>query len=147
MHPDRSLNLTARAGLIVVAETLMALGLEAVVRRELRLKKRQRGLSESDKLQAIVLLLAAGGERIEDVRLLREDQALARLLERTHSLVAQRAQAKGLDLIIANRVGPDAAFDRDYGPAGRGPRLGGASGAPLSTTTTSPPPRPSASPA
>ena len=82
MHPDRALNLTARAGLIVVAETLMALGLEAVVRRELRLKKRQRGLSEFDKLQAIVLLLAAGGERIEDVRLLREDQALARLLER-----------------------------------------------------------------
>lgn len=82
MHADRVLNLTARAGLIVVAETLMALGLEAVVRRELRLRKRQRGLSEFDKLQAIVLLLAAGGDRIEDVRLLREDQALSRLLER-----------------------------------------------------------------
>lgn len=82
VHADRPWNLTARAGLIVVAETLMALGLEPIVHRELRLKKRRRGFDEFDKLQAIVLLLAAGGDRIEDVRLLREDQALARLLER-----------------------------------------------------------------
>lgn len=82
VQSDRPLNLTARAGLLVVAETMMALGLEGVVHQELRLRKRRRGMEEFDKLQAIVLLLAAGGERIEDVRLLREDLALARLLER-----------------------------------------------------------------
>lgn len=79
---DRPMDLTARAGLVVVAETLLALGLDEVVRRELRVRRRQRGLEEFDKVQAAVLLLAAGGERAEDVRLLREDKALGRLLER-----------------------------------------------------------------
>ncbi len=82
MRTDRYMDLTAKAGLIVVAETLIALGMEQVVRRELVVRKRQRGLDEFSKLQAIVLLLAAGGERIEDVRLLREDPALCRLLDR-----------------------------------------------------------------
>ena len=79
---DRPMDLTARAGLVVVAETLMALGMEEVVRRELRVRRRQRGLEEFDKLLASVLLLAAGGERVEDIRVLREDTALLRLLER-----------------------------------------------------------------
>ena len=76
------MDLTARAGLVVVAETLLALGLDEVVGRELRVRRRQRGLGEFDKVQAIVLLLAAGGERVEEVRVLREDKALSRLLER-----------------------------------------------------------------
>ena len=81
MHTERWMDLTAKAGLIVVAETLMALGMEAVVGRELFVRQRRRGLDEFSKLQAIVLLLAAGGERVEDVRLLREDPALCRLLD------------------------------------------------------------------
>ena len=76
------MDLTAQAGLILVAETLMALDLESIVQRELRVRRRRRGLAEFDKLQAIVLLLAAGGERIEDVRVLRADAALGRLLMR-----------------------------------------------------------------
>ena len=66
-----------------MAETLLALGLDEVVERELRLRRRRRGLGEFDKLQAIVLLLAAGGERAEEIRVLREDKALSRLLERS----------------------------------------------------------------
>lgn len=47
---NKPMELTAQAGLILVAETLMALGMEAVVTVELRLRKRRRGLSEYDKL-------------------------------------------------------------------------------------------------
>ena len=78
----KPMELTAQAGLTLVAETLMALGTEELVSTELRLRKRQRGHSEFDKVQAIVLLLAAGGECIEDVRKLREDVALSSLLMR-----------------------------------------------------------------
>ena len=74
------MDLTAQAGLTLVAETLMALGTEALVSSELRVRRRQRGHTEFDKLQAIVLLLAAGGECIEDVR---------KLLEVLHALVEQ----------------------------------------------------------
>jgi hypothetical protein len=78
----RPMDLTAQAGLVLVAETMMALDLEAVVQAHLRVRQRRRGFSEYDKLQSIVLLLAAGGECVEDVRVLRADAALWRLLER-----------------------------------------------------------------
>jgi hypothetical protein len=76
------MDLTAQAGLILVAETLIALDLESIVQTELHVRRRRRGLAEFDKVQAIVLLLAAGGERVEDVRVLRADAALGRLLMR-----------------------------------------------------------------
>jgi hypothetical protein len=76
------MDLTAQAGLTLVAETLMALGAEELVRAELRLGQRQRGFSAYDKLQWLVLVLAAGGERVEDVRVLGRDAGLGRLLRR-----------------------------------------------------------------
>ncbi len=76
------MKLTAQAGLTLVAETLMPLGAEELVSSELRLRKRQRGHSEFDRVQAIVMLLSAGGKCVEDVRKLREDTALPTLLLR-----------------------------------------------------------------
>lgn len=52
----KTMELTAQAGPILVAETLMALRMEAVVMAELRLRRRRRRLSEYDSPQAIVLL-------------------------------------------------------------------------------------------
>jgi len=75
------MDLTAHAGLPLVSETLLALGLDAVVRDELRLRVRHRGYSEFDKLHACVLTHAAGGECVEDIRVLARD--LAYFFERT----------------------------------------------------------------
>lgn len=76
------MDLTARAGLTLVSETLLALGLEDVVRRRLALRVRERGYSEFDKLHAVVLVQAAGGECVEDVQILARDAGLRRLLGR-----------------------------------------------------------------
>jgi hypothetical protein len=78
----RPMDLTARAGLPLVAETLLALGVDDLVRTGLRLRVRARGYTEFDKLQAIVLIQAAGGECVEDVRVLARDAGLPRLLAR-----------------------------------------------------------------
>ena len=78
----RPMDLTAQAGLTLVAETLAALGVEELVRAELRLGQRRRGWSPYAKLQWLVLMLAAGGERVEDVRVLGRDAGLGRLLRR-----------------------------------------------------------------
>lgn len=78
----RPMDLTAHAGLPLVAETLLALGVDALVRDGLRLRTRQRGYAEFDKLQAIVLIQAAGGDCVEDVRVLARDPGLTRLLHR-----------------------------------------------------------------
>ncbi len=78
----RPMDLTARAGLTLVAEAVLALGLDDVVRERLRLLKRRRGLDDFEKLLVVVLMLAAGGDCVEDVEILRRDLGLQRLLGR-----------------------------------------------------------------
>ncbi|MGH7417875.1 MAG: IS1380 family transposase [Candidatus Rokuibacteriota bacterium] len=73
---------TAHAGLPLVVEALRAVRLEEVVEAQLTIAKRQRGFSETEKLEALLLVVAAGGDRIEDIRILAEDQGLGRLLDR-----------------------------------------------------------------
>jgi hypothetical protein len=75
-------DLTPRAGLTLVAETLLALRLDEVVAQRLRVQRRQRGSNDFDRLQAVVLLLSAGGERVEDIDHLGGDAGLVRLLGR-----------------------------------------------------------------
>ena len=71
---------TARAGLPLVVEAFRSLRLDEVVAERLKLSKRRRGFTEAEKLEALLLLLCAGGERVEDIRILSEDKGLLRLL-------------------------------------------------------------------
>lgn len=73
-------DVTARAGLPLVVETLRALGVDDLAQAELPQPRRRRGFTPAQKLEALVTLLAAGGDRVEDIRILSEDQGLERLL-------------------------------------------------------------------
>jgi hypothetical protein len=73
---------TGRAGLTIVAEALRGFRVDDAVRRWVRTKQRQRGFSEYDVVESIVMLLAAGGEHMEDMDLLREDAGLCRMMGR-----------------------------------------------------------------
>jgi hypothetical protein len=76
------MELTARAGLTLVSETMLALGLDELVETWLPLRERQRGYGEFDKLHAVVLVQAAGGDCVEDVRILARDAGWLRLVDR-----------------------------------------------------------------
>ena len=71
---------TAHTGLPLVVETLRALGVDALAQAALPQPRRRRGFTPAQKLEALVTLLAAGGERVEDIRILSEDRGLERLL-------------------------------------------------------------------
>jgi hypothetical protein len=73
---------TGRVGLTLVVEALRALCLDTVVAEKLKMAQRRRGFSEYEKIEALVLLIAAGGERVEDIRVLDEDKGLLCLLGR-----------------------------------------------------------------
>jgi hypothetical protein len=73
-------DVTARAGLPLVVETMRALGVDEVAASELPEPRRQRGFAPDDKLEAIVMLIAAGGDRVEDIRILADDKGLEKLL-------------------------------------------------------------------
>lgn len=83
IKPAGSEEVTARAGLVLVAEAFRALHLDRAVEEQLLLAKRQRGYTETEKVEALLLLIAAGGDRIEDIRILADDKGLLRMLERT----------------------------------------------------------------
>jgi hypothetical protein len=74
---------TSRAGLPLVLETFRALGLEPVIRAQVRVRERQSGYTETEKVEALVLLLAAGGDCLDDIAVLQADRGLLRLLGRT----------------------------------------------------------------
>lgn len=79
--PDLA-GLTSRAGLPLVLETLRALGLPRVIRAHVHIRERQSGYTETEKIEALVLLLAAGGDCLDDIAILQADGGLGRLLER-----------------------------------------------------------------
>jgi hypothetical protein len=75
-------DVTARAGLALVAEAVRAVGLDAAVEEHLSLRERRSGYSEAEKVEAVVLLQSAGGDCIEDIRLLSADLGFERMLGR-----------------------------------------------------------------
>lgn len=72
-------DVTARAGLPLVVETMRALGVDDAA-GELPQPQRQRRFDAQHKLETLVTLIAAGGDRIEDIRVLAEDKGLEKLL-------------------------------------------------------------------
>jgi hypothetical protein len=74
--------LTSRAGLPLVLETMRALGLPWVIREQVRIRERQSGYTEAEKIEALILLLAAGGDCLDDIAVLQADGGLGRLLGR-----------------------------------------------------------------
>jgi hypothetical protein len=66
------------AGLLSVSRVLRSLGLPALIGANLDLRKRQRGFSEAQFIESIVLLQSVGGECPEDMHLLAGDDCLER---------------------------------------------------------------------
>jgi hypothetical protein len=72
---------SARAGLASVSRVFRALGLPGSCEANLRgIKKRKRGAEEGQSMESLVLLHAAGGECMDDMDRLREDEGLERIL-------------------------------------------------------------------
>jgi len=66
------------AGALAVSRAFRSLGLPGLIAANLKLRKRQRGFSEGQMTEALVLLQTIGGDCPEDVRLLAQDPCLER---------------------------------------------------------------------
>jgi len=73
---------TARAGLPLFLETLRALHVDRVLGEQVKVRKRQSGMDEVEHAEALMLLLASGGECLEDLSILGADKGLLHLLEK-----------------------------------------------------------------
>jgi hypothetical protein len=86
--------LTALAGLPLVAKAFRSLMLPESVARHVRIKKRDRGFSEAEVVESLVLLNAAGGDCLDDLARLRADPGLSALLG--HEIPSPEAARKFL---------------------------------------------------
>jgi hypothetical protein len=77
---DKGEGLTSRAGLPLVVETMRALGVERAVLQHIKLRQRDGGLTDYQKLESVVLLMAAGGDCYDDMQVLQADEGLQRLV-------------------------------------------------------------------
>jgi hypothetical protein len=77
---DDDATLTSHAGLPLVVEMMRALGVSDEVDRTLAIRRRNSGATDAQKVEALVLLMAAGGECIDDIQVLRADKGLQRLV-------------------------------------------------------------------
>lgn len=66
------------AGLLATSRTLRSLGIPAMVEANLKLKKRDRGCSDAQYIESILLLQTVGGDCPEDMSLLSGDECLER---------------------------------------------------------------------
>jgi len=73
-------DVTARAGLPLVIETNRALRLDEEARKLFTPPRRKDDYRADEQLEALSTLIAAGGDRAEDIRILGEDKGLVRLL-------------------------------------------------------------------
>lgn len=94
--------LTSFAGLGLVAQTLASLGVLSSVEKSLQIKQRQRGFTEAQMVQSIVLLQAAGGECAADMERLRQDVGLPEMLG--HALPSSETTLKFLKAFHAQSL-------------------------------------------
>ena len=71
---------TGRAGIPLVIELFRQLGVAQVLDAQVQVKQRQRGLQPSQLVETLIALWTSGGDRCQDLTMLREDRALATLL-------------------------------------------------------------------
>jgi hypothetical protein len=75
-------DVTARVGLPLVIETARAFRLDTKARELFGPPRRKKDFGADAKLEAFYALIAAGGDRVADIRILAEDKGLMRLLDR-----------------------------------------------------------------
>jgi len=66
------------AGLLATSRAYRSLGVPALITTQLKLRKRQRGYSEGQMAESLILLQTVGGDCPEDIRLLTNDPCLER---------------------------------------------------------------------
>jgi len=69
---------SAHAGLLALSRVYRALGLPDLIAANLKLRQRERGFSEAQLIESVVLLQALGGDCPEDAKLLAHDTCLER---------------------------------------------------------------------
>ncbi|MBI2986834.1 MAG: transposase [Deltaproteobacteria bacterium] len=106
IEDDSGEALTSFGGLPLVVETCQALGLPGLVKRHVRIKRRDIGYTESKYMESVIALIPAGGDCLEDIEQLQSDAVLKLLLgDRGYGRGVRRSKGKR-DLEVTSEQAP-----------------------------------------
>ena len=77
--------MTALAGLPLYLDLVSALGLAESITTHMHVTKGAQGWSDEQVILSLILLNLAGGESVDDIRILEKDEGLSRVLRRVES--------------------------------------------------------------
>ena len=92
-----SVGMTALGGLPVYLDLAHISGLSSSIEESLRVRVRGQGWSDSEIVMSLVLLNLAGGECVEDLRVLEADEGFARILRRVQQHGLKRKERRELE--------------------------------------------------
>src|SRR4051794_35520216 len=81
VEPDDG-SVTSYGGLPIIIDVLRSQGVDRSIRQHVQVKERACVHDEVAIIEAVVLMLAAGGDCLDDMKMLAADKGLCRLLER-----------------------------------------------------------------
>ena len=88
---------TALAGLPAYLELAHVAGLRASVERHVRLREGGQGWSDSQMVTTLVLVNLAGGDAVDDLRVLEKDEGFCRVLRRTETYGMRRRERRATE--------------------------------------------------
>ncbi|MEE8435131.1 MAG: hypothetical protein V3S64_10130, partial [bacterium] len=92
---ERATGMTALAGLPVYLDLFEAMGLSRSIERQVRVRQAQ-GWSDAQMITSLVLLNLAGGESVDDLRVLEADSGFAAVLRETENHGLSRRERRAL---------------------------------------------------
>jgi len=92
-----STGMTALAGLPAYLDLARVAGLARSIERHVRLREGGQGWSDSEVITSLVLLNLAGGDAVDDLRVLEKDEGFCRVLRRVETYGMRRRERRGLE--------------------------------------------------
>lgn len=92
-----STGMTALAGLPVYLDLARVAGLAKSIGRHVRLREGDQGWSDSQMVTSLLLLNLAGGDAVDDLRILEKDEGFCRVLQRAESCGMRRRERRATE--------------------------------------------------
>ena len=91
-----STGMTTLAGLATYLDLLRVAGLRESMERHVGVRKETQGWTDSQMITSLILLNLAGGESVEDLRVLEKDKGLGRVLSRAETQGMRQRERRAL---------------------------------------------------
>jgi hypothetical protein len=96
-YEETSTGMTALGGLPAYLDLARVAGLSRSIERHVRVREGAQGWSDSQMVTSLVLLNLAGGEAVDDLRILEKDEGFCRVLRTAESYRMRRRERRAID--------------------------------------------------